>query len=58
MKLIREVMPLKLTLMLFFFTAAAATIAKWTFRLMRWMQNLYQSMWGHKILYYDKIIRG
>jgi hypothetical protein len=51
-------MPLKLTLMLIFFTAVGATIAKWTFRLMRWMQNLHHSMWGHKILYCDKIIRG
>jgi TRAP-type mannitol/chloroaromatic compound transport system permease small subunit len=34
------------------YNAVAATILKWhTFKLLRWMQNLYQSTWVHDILY-------
>jgi hypothetical protein len=25
-----------------------------TFKLLRWMQNLYQSMWDHEILHADR----
>jgi hypothetical protein len=26
----------------------------WIFKLLRWMQNLHQSKWDHKILYTDR----
>jgi hypothetical protein len=36
------------------FNPAASTIPKWrTFKLLRWMQNLYQLTWDHEILYAD-----
>jgi hypothetical protein len=37
------------------FNSVPLTIPKWrTFKLLRWMQNLHQSTWGHKILYTDR----
>jgi hypothetical protein len=37
------------------FNPVASTIPKWRmFKLLRWMQNVHQSMWDHGILYADK----
>jgi hypothetical protein len=37
------------------FNPVPSTIPKWwTFRLLRWMQNLHQSTWDHEILYTDR----
>jgi hypothetical protein len=44
-------MPLKVIL----FNPIPSTIQKWrTFKLLRWMQNLHQSMWDHEIFYTDR----
>jgi hypothetical protein len=38
---------------------APSAIPKWrTFKLMRWMQNLQQSMWDHEILFADRSWKG
>jgi hypothetical protein len=35
--------------------SVASNIKKWrTFRLLRWMQNLYQSTWDHEIVYAER----
>jgi hypothetical protein len=37
------------------FNPVSSTITKWQmFKLLRWMQNLHQSMWDHEILYTDR----
>jgi hypothetical protein len=36
------------------FNLVPLTNSKWTFKLLRWMQHLYQSAWGHEILYADR----
>jgi hypothetical protein len=37
------------------FNPVPSTIPKWrTLKLLRWMQNLYQSTWDHEILYTDR----
>jgi hypothetical protein len=37
------------------FNPVLSAIPKWrTFKLLRWMQNLHQSMWDHGILYTDR----
>jgi hypothetical protein len=37
------------------FNPASSAAPKWrTFKLLRWMQNLHQSTWGHEILYANK----
>jgi hypothetical protein len=37
------------------FNSVPSTIPNWrTFKLLRWMQNLHQSMWDHEILYIDR----
>jgi hypothetical protein len=37
------------------FNPVPSTIPKWqTFKLLRWMKNLHQSTWDHKILYTDR----
>jgi hypothetical protein len=37
------------------FNPVASTIPKWwMFKLLRWMQNVHQSMWDHGILYSDR----
>jgi hypothetical protein len=54
MKFSGKVMPLKVTLTSYFFNPIASIIPKWwTFRLLIWMQNVYQSLWDLKILYSD-----
>jgi hypothetical protein len=37
------------------FNPVPSSISKWrAFKLLRWMQNLHQSMWDHGILYADR----
>jgi hypothetical protein len=36
------------------FNPIASTIPKYMCRLLRWMQNLHQSTWGHEIMNADK----
>jgi hypothetical protein len=55
MKFSREVMPLKVTSTPLLFILVLSTIPKWrTFKLLRWILNLHQSMWIHEILYTDR----
>jgi hypothetical protein len=54
MKFSREIMPLKVTSMPYFIRVAS-NIPKWQiFKLLRWMLDLYQSMWDHEIVYADR----
>jgi hypothetical protein len=59
MKFIREVMPLKVSSVTYFFNPAASTIPKWQIlKLLRWMQNMNQSMWDHEMFYADRSARN
>jgi hypothetical protein len=56
MKLSRKAMPLKVTLDAMF-NPIASTIPKWwTINLLKWMENLHQSMWVpvYEILYANR----
>jgi hypothetical protein len=40
------------------FKPVASIVPKWwTFRLLRWMQNLHQSTWDHEVLYSDSSLK-
>jgi hypothetical protein len=43
-------MPLKMTCVIVYNPIAAAIPKWWTFKLLRWMQNLHQSIWGREEL--------
>jgi hypothetical protein len=58
MKFRREVMSLKMP-QPHIFNSVASTFPKWwTFKLLTWMQNFYQSMWYNDTLYADKSLEN
>jgi hypothetical protein len=56
MKFSREVMPMKVgDLNAILFKSITSTIPKWQlFKLLKYMQNLIQSVWYHEIVYANR----